>query len=199
MSLSTQAREPNVTRWLAPLVAAAVIGPSSVARTDSSAAPPDRAASVAALLVEADANAASPTRVRRRALRTALTMLDRLGARPQQGAADDPVREWCALAGGCPTTSYRGRVLGPAYRRGWLATGQEMQVEQLFLSGRYASVSVASVPDGAIRLDVSGPNGRTSCGAGPRNCRWMPSFTQRYTITIRNIGAQATKVYLVID
>jgi len=189
----------RATLLIAITLAGATTGSAGHAQGYGTAQTPSRAELIATMLVDAHRQAETPSRSNRRALGSALTTLDRLGVHAQPGIGDDAIAEWRALPGVRAGNRYRGRVLGPAFRRGWLDAGQMVQVEQLFLSGQAASVSVANLPDGPLRLGVSGPDGRANCQEAARNCNWMPSFTQRYTITIRNIGPRATRFYLVMD
>lgn len=180
-------------------IAAAATGPSSLAQNQGTASLPSRAAAVAEMLVEADGHAAMPTRTRSRALGRALTTLDRLGVRAAPGSGDDAIAEWRELAAPSVTPLFRGRLLGPAFRRGWLDAGQVIRVEQLFVSGQVATVSVASNPTAPLQLGISGPGEAVPCRNGGRECNWMPLFTQRYTITLSNRGGQRARFYLVVD
>jgi hypothetical protein len=161
------------------------------------AAPASRAALVADLLARADGAADAPTRANRAALARDLDALDRLGARAADGG-DDPTPAWRDRSG-ARAAGYRGRILGPAFRRGWIDPGAEVRVEQLFLSGQTATVAVAATPDQPLRLGVSGRDLAQLCPAGGRNCRWLPLFTQRYTISITNAGQKRARFYLVVD
>ena len=171
---------------------------SSPVRSDE-AAPPSRALATAELLAAADAAADRRGRTGRRDLGKAVVKLERIGARAQDGQ-EDVVADWRDLAGAAATgPAYRGRVLGPAYRRGWLEPGAELKVEQLFLGGQAANVAVAATPDQPLHLTVQGADAAARCGASARDCRWVPIFTERYTIRVRNGGSARARYYLVFD
>lgn len=127
-----------------------------------------------------------------------------LGARPAEGQ-EDPAALWTAQAdakGAVAPIPYRGRALGPAYRRGSLAAGGRVILRQLFLAGQRARISVA--PSGAAKLSirVQGGDGATLCakpvGAGQVDCVWLPLFTDRYAIVIENDGPAAAGFYLTM-
>ena len=162
-------------------------------------APVSRAAATADLLAAADAAAAGTGKSARKALDRSVTALERIGAQAQEGA-DDPLPSWRAQAGTAPSdATFRGRVLGPAYRRGWLEPGAELAVEQLFLAGQAATVAVAAVPSQPLRLSVQGAQAASPCVGSGRDCRWTPIFTERYTIRVRNAGSARARYYLVFD
>ena len=160
--------------------------------------PVSRAATTAQMLASADVTAgAGNHRASRKALGTVVEALERIGARPLEGE-EDLVAGWRAQAG--PATAvYRGRVLGPAYRRGWLEPGGELKLEQLFMGGQQASVAVAATPNQPLRLSVQGADASAQCGAAASDCRWTPIFTERYTIRVKNGGAVKTRYYIVFD
>jgi hypothetical protein len=172
--------------------ASVLAGAAAIAQSD----PASRAEMVAAMLVDAERQAATPSRG---ALATTLARFERLGVHAAPGSGDDAIAEWRTVAGDRQSRPYRGRLLGPAFRRGWIEPGQVMHVEQLFVSGQVATVSVATVPDAPLRLGVSGPGDAAMCREARRNCNWMPLFTQRYTITLTNTGDRRARFYLVVD
>jgi hypothetical protein len=94
---------------------------------------------------------------------------------------------------------YRGRVLGPAYSRGWIEPGQTAQIDQQFLAGQRATVAVAAAPQGGLALSVTDPDRALVCRTRPRSCNWLPLYTQRYTITLSNRGTSRLRYYLVVD
>jgi hypothetical protein len=160
--------------------------------------PPSRAAAVAARLVRAEMLAAAPGVGARHQLATDLDALEQMGVHPLAADEHDVVATWRTRVGraGAP---FRGRVLGPAYRRGWIGAGERVRLEQLFLSGQVATASLAATPDQPVSMAVSGGDAANICASPGRNCRWMPVFTQRYTITISNAGTRPTLFYLVLD
>jgi hypothetical protein len=134
-------------------------------------------------------------------LARALGVIERAGAHPLDGwTGTDPVPEWRSLvpAAGSPL---RGSPLGPGYRLGQVSAGQSESFEQVFLSGRKASVSIAT-PDGKpVSLRVTDGDKRIVCqsGQGSPACNWVPLFTQRYRIEVRNGGQQKANYFLVVD
>lgn len=136
------------------------------------------------------------------ALIAAARALDQLGARPATGEPD-LAAEWRtqARAGGHAdfTPPFRGRALGPAYRRGTLNGGQGLETEQVFLAGQKAAVALVA-PSGAITLNIADAGGTAVCGsaAPPRaQCRWLPVFTQRVRIRLANPGKATASYYLI--
>lgn len=133
------------------------------------------------------------------ALSRAIGVVERAGAHPLDGwAGPDPVPEWHRRA---PSTSapLRGSPLGPGYRLGQVPAGQSESFEQVFLSGRKASVSVATRDGKPVSLRVTDHDSRLVCQSGPGTCNWVPLFTQRYRIEVRNGGLQKANYYLVVD
>lgn len=148
----------------------------------------DRATMAAELLATLDR--APPARARTAAQKT----LDRLGVRPLEAKQVD-----ARIAGEPP---FRGRVLGPGYQQGWLDAGAEMKLEQQFLAGQRATVAVAGAVgkgNAPLVLTVAEPGETPVCRDAARACRWLPLYTQRYAITLRNTGAARVKYYLVLD
>lgn len=177
---------------LALLSSACVAAGPPVAVTPDAGA--ERAEAVASLLAgaEADAEAGETTGLARR-----LARLSSMGARPADGAGDDPVPGWRASAGG-DAVPFRGRALGPAYRRGTLAADGQLELTQTFLSGKKAVIAVSSPGGTAPALRVVSASGATVCDSATR-CRWTPIFTERYTIVLRNTASKARVYYLVVD
>lgn len=149
----------------------------------------------AALLVAAeaapDAQARAPVMERLNALNVAVA-----------GDADDnPLQEWRLAHAPFAGTPYRGRTLGPAYRRARLAPGQTMEIAQVFYAGQRAEMR-AQTSGSAIALAVNDPRAQPVCEAqlSPQAmCRWLPLFTERYAITLENRGPSMASVYLVFE
>lgn len=181
------------------LATAIAIGTLAVPASSGEPVPVSRAVVTADLLASADAAAAGTDKAAHRALGRSVTALERIGAQAQEGE-EDPLPGWRVQAGPAPSdATFRGRVLGPAYRRGWLEPGAELAVEQLFLGGQAATVAVAAAPSQPLRLSVQGGQASPSCSGNARDCRWTPIFTERYTIRVRNAGAAKARYYLVFD
>ena len=134
-------------------------------------------------------------------------ILKALGATPAEGQ-DDLAALWTqeAQTRGVTrsTLAFRGRALGPAYRRGLLEAGGSFTMRQLFLAGQRAQISVAPTGGGAAGLSIRvlGADGATLCAkpvGGPQaDCAWMPVFTDRYDIVIENGGSVPAAFYLIV-
>lgn len=132
--------------------------------------------------------------------------LSALGAAPAEGQ-DDLAALWTteAQAGGAiaPAHRFRGRALGPAYRRGMLGAGGRVTLRQLFLAGQRATISVAPTSGaGHLSIRVQDGQGATLCAkpvGGPQvDCAWLPLFTDRFNIVIENGGAMPAAFYLIM-
>ena len=134
-------------------------------------------------------------------LARALGVIDRSGAHPLDGwTGADPVPEWRSTV--APAGSpLRGSPLGPGYRLGKVPAGQSESFEQVFLSGRKASVSVATQGGKPVSLRVTDGDKRIVCQSGRDGpaCNWVPLFTQRYRIEVHNGGQYLANYYLVVD
>ena len=155
----------------------------------------DVATTVAALLARADAAASEPGA--RAQLRADLIALDRFGAHAAD--ADDPRPQWRAAAKLDVDADYRGRVLGPAFRRGTIAPGGVARIEQQFLGGQRSSIAVSGVPGEGVTVSVRDPDDAAVCGGERAACSWLPLYTQRYTISIHNAAPHPARFYLVVD
>lgn len=181
---------------LAPLLAllsvacTAADGPNALQASSS----PSRAESVAALLADAEADSvAGETGM----LARRLARLEALGAHPAPDGGEDPVPAWRTAAGN-DSIPFRGRALGPAYRRGTLAADGELQLTQTFLSGKKAVIAVSSPGGAGPALRVVSASGETICESAA-SCRWTPVFTERYAIILRNTSRKARAYYLVVE
>lgn len=140
------------------------------------------------------------------ALLDTVQSLKALGATPAEGQ-DDLATLWTQEAGvrglSRDTLAYRGRTLGPAYRRGSLGARGSMTVRQLFFAGQRAQISVAPSRGAAnLSMRVKGADGNTLCskpvGGAQADCAWLPLFTDRYDIVIENGGSAPAAFYLVV-
>lgn len=140
------------------------------------------------------------------ALRDAAQGLQALGATPAPGQ-EDLASRWSRESSdhgvARPNLASRGRALGPAYRRGALAPGATMRVEQIFLGGQRAQISVAPTRrEPGLSVEVRATDGTTRCarsvGGGQADCVWMPLFTDRYVILIQNKGDTNAAFYLLM-
>lgn len=172
---------------------------ATTAITAASVSPASRAALAAALLVEADRHAQSRRQSADKQLVEAVATFGRIGlqaAGPDDAAVLDG---WRARVAPVTGVTWRGRVLGPAFRRGMLAPGETVRTEQLFLAGKEATVAVAATKGSAVRLAVTGPDANAVCAGGNGECRWQPIFTERYAIEVHNPTLRPARYYLVTD
>lgn len=135
------------------------------------------------------------------ALAKAVRMVDRAGARPLAGAGEDPVTPWRAAAG-TAEAPLRGSPLGPGYRSGRIGGGERERFAQLFLSGTASTIALSAPSGDRVELQVLDPQDRPICrrNAGQSGaCRWVPLFTQRYTIEVANLGKEDARYFLVIE
>ena len=133
----------------------------------------------------------------------AARLLDAAGARAGPGEAD-LAAHWRALAKARGVTDknapFRGRALGPAYRRGRLDPGAALATDQVFLAGQKAMVSLVPEPGRTLSIRVAAPDkGICELAARPPRaiCTWLPLFTARVTIEIANKGPASANYYLV--
>ncbi len=131
-------------------------------------------------------------------LTEALRRIDSLGGRPLDQTSSD-IREWRQAADQAPPM--RGRTLGPGYRSGRVSAGGTEQIEQVFLSGKRASVALSFPGGGRLSLQVQNGREEAVCGkeSNPSHCQWVPIFTDRYRIRIANPGETAVRYFLVIE
>ncbi len=118
--------------------------------------------------------------------------------------------EWLAAARALdPVASlapFRGRILGPSYRRGILPPGSTTITAQTYLSGQKAKVTVVGQMIGKrtkpnLRLEIRHSSGKPVCLRPPAGstsgCEWLPLFSARYEITIINKGSQPVRYTLI--
>jgi hypothetical protein len=165
----------------------------------ANAQPADPAQDAAALLAAAEAAPSAEARA------PYLERLDALGVHLAENAGgDDPLSQWRSQhktpAGG----PWRGRALGPAYRRAVVQPGESLVFQQIFLAGQRAQIA-AQVSNqgtsGTVAMAISNPRAESVCArqVAPRaSCNWLPIFTERFAIALQNNGSQAASVYLVV-
>lgn len=151
-----------------------------------------------ALADAADAEARGDTRT----LAKAVQIIDGSGSRPLEASPTDPVPAWRDAARGEASPPYRGRPLGPGYRSGKLGVGGRESFSQLFLSGTGATIALSAPTGDKLALRVLDPQAKPICtdesGRGGL-CKWIPLFTQRYTIEVMNRGAGDARYFLVVQ
>lgn len=154
-------------------------------------------ARLAAALAAADAAAATGDQP---ALVRALADIEALGGRPDDPAGEAQLSAWHAKSGAAPIP-LRGRTLGRGYRSGTITPGSNLVIAQTFLSGQKASIAVSAVDGKALGLSVLDGKDQPVCREQSQraSCSWIPLFTQRHTIQVRNPGPREVRYYLVID
>jgi hypothetical protein len=126
--------------------------------------------------------------------------LDAAGVRAAEGTEDDPLAAWRAEAAAAGAPIYRGRALGPAYRRARLAPGATLRLEQIFLAGERAEIAAAAGGAADLVLSVRDRRNEAVCSAEFRpaaTCRWLPLFTERFAIELENRSGAPANVYIV--
>lgn len=133
-------------------------------------------------------------------LARALADIQALGGRPEDPAEEVRLAAWHAQSGTAPIP-LRGRTLGRGYRSGTITSGSNMVIAQTFLSGQKASIALSAADGKVLGLSVNDGTDRQVCQEEARraSCSWVPLFTQRHTIHLRNPGAGEVRYYLVID
>lgn len=133
-------------------------------------------------------------------LSLALAQLDAVGLHPVGDEAKDVLARWRAATAD-QTTVTRGRILGPGFMVGELGPKEERALEQTFLSGRGAAISLSSLGGRSLEISVRNSSDQSLCSevAERVTCRWVPLYTHRHTITLRNPNAKKTRYQLVID
>ncbi len=188
------------------VLAALLLAGCNTATSQPLSAPPlalapaaDPATDAASLLAAAEA---APTAEARAPL---LARLDALGVRPAEDAAsDDPLTGWRNQAKAGDGAPWRGRALGPAYRRAVVAPGESLVIQQIFLAGQRAQIAAhmaGTASGGQVALAISNPRQEPVCTRqlAPRaSCDWLPIFTERFAIALRNSGNREASVYLVV-
>lgn len=189
---------PSLALILALILGACAARPAETASAPPAPMPETRAEQVALALGEA---AGAERSGDAKALSRAVRLVQATGARPLEGTGDDPLPGWRARSD-LSEPPLRGRPLGPGYRSGRIAPGGRESFAQLFLSGT-ASVIALSAPTGdRIEMNVVDKEARQVCrrqAAQSGACRWVPLFTQRYTIEVVNLGTSDARYFLVIE
>lgn len=131
--------------------------------------------------------------------------LNALGVRLAEDAgSDDPLGQWRSTHRAPADIPWRGRALGPAYRRAVVQPGESLVIQQIFLAGQRAQIAAqvsGSGDRGAVAMAISNPRAEPVCTrqVAPRaSCSWLPIFTERFAIALQNKGVQAASVYLVV-
>lgn len=133
-------------------------------------------------------------------LRSVIRELEALGAAPDDASSADLVTQWRQSVPDLHPPM-RGRALGPAYRKGQLEGQSVERIDQLFLSGKKASVALEGPSGRRADLAIFDADNNAVCGPKDkdRRCQWIPVFTQRYRIEIANPGGSPISYFLVIE
>ncbi|MBT0667725.1 hypothetical protein HT136_05025 [Novosphingobium profundi] len=186
---------------LAALVMVTAAGVPASAQSGPGEDPPGALEGTVALAL-ADASTAAK-RADTAGLERALRIIERSGARPlPDWTGEDPVVRWRAAAAPdvrADDPVYRGSPVGPGYRAGRVIAGASEHFEQVFLSGRKASVALSTPGKAALSLRVVDRDRRAVCEGHGGACQWVPLFTQRYAIEIRNRGENPAEYFLVVQ
>jgi hypothetical protein len=161
----------------------------------TTAAPASDAERLAIALADADSAFQRSDKDR---LTEALRRIDALGGTPLDGNSPE-LAQWRQAANQTPPM--RGRPLGPGYRSGQVPPGSSEQIEQVFLSGKRASVALSIPGRGHLTLHVQNGRDEPVCGkeGNASHCQWVPIFTDRYRIRIANPGRTAVRYFLVVQ
>ena len=176
---------------LAPLLLAACAAPPPASLPALSGDPLEDAA---ALLARAETARGADQRA------PLIARLDALGVAAVAGAADDPLARWRAEHVPGAGEVWRGRTLGPGYRRALVPAGGELVIEQIFTAGERAEMAAEVRGGNPVALAIANPREQRVCEvelAPNARCRWLPVFTERYAIRLENRGRQPASVWLV--
>lgn len=130
-------------------------------------------------------------------------LIDRLNAmnvKLAEGGDEDPLATWRSEHQAEGGTPYRGRTLGPAYRRASVAPGARLTIDQVFYAGERAEIAAQASNGGNIALAIHNPRNEAVCAKSlspSANCNWLPIFTERFSIELENRGSQPASVYIV--
>ena len=111
---------------------------------------------------------------------------------------DNPLAQWREDHQASGNAPYRGRTLGPAYRRVHVQGGDSLQIDQIFYAGERAEIA-AQANGGDIAIEINNPRDESVCAkplAPNANCSWLPIFTERFSIQVENHGSQPASVYI---
>lgn len=202
-------RGATIRRGMAAAALLALMACSAGERQAAVAAPPpgNPVEDAAALLAAAEAAPSAEARA------PYLERLDALGVHLADNAgSDDPLARWRSQHKAPDVVPWRGRALGPAYRRAVVQPGESLVIQQIFLAGQRAQIAAQVTGQvtgqasshgnsGAVAMAISNPRAEAVCTrqVAPRaSCNWLPIFTERFAIALQNSGSQAASVYLVV-
>jgi hypothetical protein len=126
--------------------------------------------------------------------------LDALDVRLAEGAPEDPLAGWRQDHQAHGAAPWRGRALGPAYRRARVGAGESLRIDQIFYAGERAQIAAQVSNGGQVALAINNPRAEAVCEQqlAPRgNCNWLPIYTERFSILLENTGSAPASVYIV--
>lgn len=135
------------------------------------------------------------------ALAQRLRSIELAGAKPANAGGEQELQAWRGSVSQ-EMPAMRGRVLGPAYLSGTLAPGALVDTEQLLMGGKSVSIAAGTAPREGVHLRIARADGKTVCEQSPahaRECRFVPTYTQRYRIELRNSGKRDARYHIVFD
>ena len=91
-----------------------------------------------------------------------------------------------------------GRLGGDGWQQGWIEAGGELKLEQQFLAGQPAAVTVLAAPFAPLAVTVGETGEAPICRGASRACRWQPAFTGRYAIVLHNGGGARVRYVLMV-
>ena len=80
------------------------------------------------------------------------------------------------------------------------AAGESLRIEQIFYAGQRAEIAAQASDSDTVALAISNPRAEAVCAKdlAPRaNCNWLPIFTERFSIELKNHGSAPASVYIV--
>jgi hypothetical protein len=166
------------------------------AAPDPALASADPLVSAAALLVAAEGARGPAERA------PLIARLDDLGVNALPDLGEDRLAEWRAQTPPAAAPVFRGRTLGPGYRRAQLAAGERLVLDQVFYAGERAELAAQARGGQPVVLAITNPQSQNVCEAQltpHARCRWLPIYTERFQITLVNRGETPASVYLVFD
>jgi hypothetical protein len=129
-----------------------------------------------------------------------LERLNALNVRLAEGASDDPLSGWRNANPTSTAAPWRGRTLGPAYRRAQVGAGESLRIEQVFYAGQRAEIAAQTSSGGQVELKIANPRAQAVCAQqlSPRGtCNFLPIYTERFSIELENTGNSSASVYIV--
>lgn len=124
-------------------------------------------------------------------------VLTATGARPLDDGPDLALT-WAHGRNRSPV--YRERALGPAYKRVTIGSGAVVRFGQTFLAGRQARVAIVPDMAGRFELGVTDDDGAVQCAARRAGrCDWVPLWTTRFQIELKNPGPNAASCYIIVE